>query len=171
MFTVCVELREIPRPARLLDLEPRRLNRNKMPPGSPAPHPKQGRATQGPGAALQLEGNKVVAPAPNSDFSPSRPSERGKNPWFGFLDANDEKRGRTIEKNGDRKLVTPLATRTTEQVEDTYPLSQGRRCGHACRRGGRRRRQGWTISTSAFRLGYILGWGSASFEARGRNKP
>ena len=36
MFTVCVALREIPRPARLLDLEPRRLNRNKLPPGSPA---------------------------------------------------------------------------------------------------------------------------------------
>ena len=36
MFTLCVELREIPRPARLLDLEPPRLNRNKMPPGSPA---------------------------------------------------------------------------------------------------------------------------------------
>ena len=36
MFNLCVELREIPRPARLLDLEPRRLNRNKLPPGFPA---------------------------------------------------------------------------------------------------------------------------------------
>ena len=36
MFTWCVELREIPRPAWLLDLEPRRLKRNKLPPGSPA---------------------------------------------------------------------------------------------------------------------------------------
>ena len=36
MFTLCIALRENPRPARLLDLEPRRLNRNKLPPGSPA---------------------------------------------------------------------------------------------------------------------------------------
>ena len=36
MFTLCVELREITRPGRFLDLEPRRLNRNKLPPGSPA---------------------------------------------------------------------------------------------------------------------------------------
>ena len=36
MFTLCVELREITRPGRFLDLELRRLNRNKMPPGSPA---------------------------------------------------------------------------------------------------------------------------------------